>query len=142
MFSVQKLSRKIDALNDSQMSVEDFEDWFLSESWGYFDVQGDPLSSAIASVHHILHECEAGELGEDQVPKELAAAIRPFEEVVYAPAPIVNWHVKGNFVFPVVNSIFPFDQATIERIPPQRETGSTSWVNPSIHSAVASLSLS
>jgi hypothetical protein len=82
MFSVQRLSKKIEELCENRSNLDAFEDWFVSESWGHYSVQTDAASSAIAAVHHVLHSYEDGEIDERQVAKELANAIRPF-----APSP-------------------------------------------------------
>ena len=82
MFSIQQLSEKIADVSANRLDVDGFEEWFVSESWGYYDVRGDQTSRAIAAVHHVLHSCEANELKEAEVAEELANAIRPFEVTV------------------------------------------------------------
>ena len=78
MLSIQQLSGKIEALNKQRLSLEDFEDWFASESWGNYDIAGDELSNAISAVRHALYSYETGEFDEDLAVEELAAAIAPF----------------------------------------------------------------
>ncbi|HET8550718.1 MAG TPA: hypothetical protein VFL57_22075 [Bryobacteraceae bacterium] len=78
MFNIQRLSDKIDELFAARLDVDSFEDWFVAESWGHYEIQGHPLSQAIAAVHHVLHRYERDEVEERQVAEELAMAIRPF----------------------------------------------------------------
>ena len=79
MFTVDQISKQIGAVAENRLSIDDFEDWFVAASWGFFDIQRDPLSSAIAAVRHVLNSLESEEIAESQVSKELASAIRPFE---------------------------------------------------------------
>jgi hypothetical protein len=115
MLSVQRLSEHIEALNSEGGDVDDFEDWFLSESWGLYDIHGDALSNAIAAVHQVLHSYQSDELEENRVPKELAAAIRPFEKVIPRGIVVISSSVNS-----------------VGRIGPQMETGNT-WQSASMY---------
>ena len=75
MFSIQELDEKVEALASSRMSLDDFEDWFLAESWGYDDTKGDTLSTAIAAVHHVLYAYECNEFPGNEVAHKLASAV-------------------------------------------------------------------
>lgn len=86
MFSIQRLSAKIDELSANCLDVDAFEDWFLAESWGHYGVHGESASKAIAAVHHVLHSYERDEIEESQVAAELANAILPFVEEPSMPA--------------------------------------------------------
>lgn len=79
MFSIQQLSEKIAEVSANRLGVDDFEEWFVSESWGHYDGRSNQASRAIAAVHHVLHSCEEGAVEEGKVAQELANAIRPFE---------------------------------------------------------------
>ena len=77
MFTVEALSERIRAYQSSH-DLQAFEDWFRSESWGWYDRSGEPLSDAIAAVEFSLAAFDDGEIDEDSLRKELAVAIRPF----------------------------------------------------------------
>jgi hypothetical protein len=76
MFSVELVSEQIQAMRDGRLSPEDFEDWFLSESWGYFDVSVE--GSLISVVHEALRRYDSDEIDCRAFVKELETAIRPF----------------------------------------------------------------
>lgn len=86
IITIQKLSDRVEALNSGEIHIDEFEDWFLAESWGSYDIIGGDLSSALAAVHHVLYSLDSGELDEQSAPREMATAIRPFihpENVVH-----------------------------------------------------------
>ena len=78
MFSIHQLSKSIDDLSRKCLDADAFEEWFVSESWGHYNVGGDSLSQAIGAVHHVLHSYESGEIEERQLAEELANALHPF----------------------------------------------------------------
>lgn len=78
MFTVERLSAKIDELVEGRIDLEAFEDWFVSESWGHFDVQGGLGSSLIAAVHHVFHRYGDEDIDDRLVGSKLADAVRPF----------------------------------------------------------------
>lgn len=79
MFSIHQLSEQIGALLENRLEVDEFEEWFVANSWGYYQVGADSLSKAIAAVHHVLHAYQSDEIEERDVAQELDNAIRPFE---------------------------------------------------------------
>ena len=77
MLSLRQLSEQIDALNERRLSLADFEDWFVSESWGCYGLANDYLSKAIAAVHHVLYGYEREEFDEQTAIHDLTNAVRP-----------------------------------------------------------------
>ena len=95
MFSIRQLSEKIADVASKHLDVDGFEEWFVSESWGHYDVRANETSRMIAAVHHVLHSCDSDEIEESKIAEELANAIRPFE---YIPASTVSirWAESGD----------------------------------------------
>jgi hypothetical protein len=79
MFSIPVLSEKIRALRDRHLTADEFGDWFLSASWGHYDLRGGKIAHAIEAVGYVLGRFESDDFQEDALPKELADAVRPFE---------------------------------------------------------------
>ena len=88
MFSLDALSKKVAAYRSRQIVLDEFEEWFRGSSWGWYDKAGEPLSDVIAAVEIAISSYESGELTEDELRKELAAAIAPFPRIWrVSPAP-------------------------------------------------------
>jgi hypothetical protein len=156
MFSLRQLSEQIDALNKRSLSLADFEDWFVSESWGSYDVAGGDVSNAIAVVHQVLHSYNSDEVDENGAVQELATAIFPFVEPVVSitivrPNVVQVLKSQGHSVYLLSqpgneNIANPLRTVAVwgtlgssnSTIPPQRrETASTWEISPSISAETA-----
>lgn len=84
MFSLDQLVENVAACQMGRMSLDDFEDWFRSNSHGAY--QDPVLSEAFFAVEEVFSTELHGMKGE-QVFEELGRAVRPFAlGPVYSPA--------------------------------------------------------
>ena len=87
MLSLDQLSQQVAACHAGRISLDDFEEWFRTNSKGAYRASED-LSRAAASVEAAFSKyCFQG-LDEQGLREELAEAVRPSAEPVrvYAPA--------------------------------------------------------
>lgn len=78
MFSLQALSEKLEAYRSGDLNLYQFENWFRSNSWGWYSKPGDVVSDAIARVEGLLTSYDLEEIDEPELQQELAVATRPF----------------------------------------------------------------
>lgn len=78
MLTLAELSKQIAAFRGGQISLDDFEDWFRTNSRGAYSIPD--VSEAAASVEAAFSKYYFQSIGEQQLSRELANAIRPFVE--------------------------------------------------------------
>jgi hypothetical protein len=104
MLRPTQISDKITEIARGDLSIDDFARWFRSASKNFQAYSDKQAIAAIFDIESVLSEYRDG-LDERSTQEELAAAIRPFEEVTHK----IPW----------------------QRIPPQIEeqcsVGSLSW---------------
>jgi hypothetical protein len=121
MFNVQTLAQRIRKVQPDIQSLDSFEDWFVAASWGHYDVHGDSLSNAIAAVSHVLYSYRADELNENEVPGELATAVRPFDRPASSAVVVFSSAVeKEQYQFATGTNVRMIDDVdqTASRLPP------------------------
>lgn len=101
MLTLQELSRQISAYELDQLSLDDFEDWFRSNSKGAY--ASSDVSELAASVEAALSKFYFQRTGEQVLKQDLWNYIRPFvlyaaEEWILQP---VQWSMSSASIQPM-----------------------------------------
>lgn len=89
MFTIEQLSEQIDAMRFGGLTLDQFEDWFVSSSWGQHDT--GVARDCVAAIESVF--ADLGDLNEHEASQVFANAIRPFAE----PSIVTN---RSNEPFP------------------------------------------
>lgn len=79
MLTPSEISGKISDLSDARLSLYEFEKWFRVSSRNFHTWADDRAKDMVYEIEHVLSDYHFDGLKEAQIPKELAAAILPFE---------------------------------------------------------------
>lgn len=79
MLKPARISAQIAEIEQGCLSVDDFERWFRLASRNFHSDQDEDAKSAIFEIENVLSEYHA-DLDELAAQRDLAEAIRPFEE--------------------------------------------------------------
>lgn len=79
MLSLDQLSAKTEALLRDQVSLDEFEDWFSVASWDIQRQDDRNLRDAVFAIEAVFSRYLDGNVSRAQLPREVSAAIRPFE---------------------------------------------------------------
>jgi hypothetical protein len=75
----REICNKTSDLVQEKISLREFESWFVPATWN-LHLSNDPDAQALADAIDLnISEYTSGLLTQDELRKELAAAIRPFE---------------------------------------------------------------
>jgi hypothetical protein len=79
MLKIPEVSQQIAVYRDAQISLDEFEDWFRSNSRGVYQADDSDDSRVTVAVESALSKFHFQGITEDLLREELADAIRPFE---------------------------------------------------------------
>ena len=107
MAEVNEIREKLANYLAKKMSLADFEDWFVANSWNVHQSDNLEARNLVHGVELRLSELSSGHLTEDGLRKELAPFVTSISNVVIfgnatvatSSGPDVNWIPVGELLF-------------------------------------------
>ncbi|HTA66673.1 MAG TPA: hypothetical protein VK776_00280 [Bryobacteraceae bacterium] len=84
MLSLDELKQKVDAVQLGNLSLDDFEDWFRTNSKGAYASKDPHLSEAAASVEAAFSKYSFQVLDQQQLREDLLQAVHPSVQSSFA----------------------------------------------------------
>jgi len=84
MLKLDELAFQVKSFRTGQADLDQFEDWFRTNSRGAYRRRGEGLSDVVAAIEAALSRYHFEGLDESEMREELASAIRPFESSSHA----------------------------------------------------------
>lgn len=93
MISESFVNQKISALLRDEISLGDFENWFLPAAWNMFNDSSQAAISLASSIHLLLDEYDDHVLSEADFRHSLLALLNNVvhHDVRYQPEPVTSW---------------------------------------------------